>query len=194
MHKYLAAILGFLMVVNMADAQTHKGYEMPPYTVQQVDGDIELRLYGAHTAAEVTVAGNSDSAIGTGFRVLAGYIFGGNADGQKITMTVPVAQSPAPVEGQWTVRFMMPAAFDAATLPAPDDARIRFVTAAPERQVALRFSGLRGSAVLAAKTTALRAWAETAGLKITAGPHVYFYDGPMTLPWNRRNEVAFTVQ
>jgi SOUL heme-binding protein len=194
MHKYLAAILGLLMVVNMADAQSHKGYEMPPYTMQQADGDVELRQYGTHTVAEVTVAGDRDSAIGTGFRVLAGYIFGGNAGGQKIAMTVPVAQSPAAAEGQWTVRFMMPAAFDAATLPAPDDARIRFVTVPPERQVALQFSGLRGSAVLTAKTTALRAWAETAGLKITAGPHFYFYDGPMTLPWNRRNEVAFTVQ
>lgn len=179
-------------IAGMAAAETHKGYEMPPYRVEATEGGYELRDYGSHLVAEVTVAGDRSTAVSRGFSALAGYIFGGNAEGAKIAMTVPVAQTPAGAE-TWTVRFMMPAAWTEATLPAPKDARIRFVEVAPERQVAERFSGIPQTADLARRAGALRAWAEGRGMRVTAGPHYYFYDAPMTLPWRRRNEVAFTV-
>jgi hypothetical protein len=187
----LAGVLA--MAGSVTEAETYKGYELPPYTVAATDGAFEVRDYGAHLVAEVRVSGSRDGAINTGFRTLAGYIFGGNATGEKIAMTVPVAQTPV-ADGEWTVRFMMPAGFRPETLPKPDRAAIRFVTTAPERQVSLRFPGQRGDKVLAEKAAALRAWAKARGLTVTAGPHYYFYDGPMTLPWNRRNEVAFTVR
>jgi hypothetical protein len=171
---------------------THKGYEMPPYTVEATDGPREIRSYGPHLLAEVKVSGNRQGAIQAGFRVLAGYIFGGNDTGEKIAMTVPVAQTP---EGDtWTVSFMMPARYTKDTLPTPRTDAIRFVEAAPSRQVVERFTGLPGTDDLAARAEALRGWAEAQGLTISAGPHYYFYDAPMTLPWNRRNEVAFTIR
>lgn len=183
-------------VVTMAagaGAETsHKGYEMPPYRVERVDGAREIRAYGPHLLAEVRVAGGRQGAIQTGFRMLAGYIFGGNASGEKIAMTVPVAQT---AEGEhWVVSFMMPARFTAETLPAPRDARIRLVPAGPSRQVVERFPGVPGTGDMAARAEALRTWAEGEDLTILAGPHYYFYDAPMTLPWKRRNEVAFTIR
>ncbi len=176
----------------MASADTYKGYETPPYTVSRTDGVIEVRDYAPHIVAEVGVSGNRDAAIGRGFRTLAGYIFGGNATREKVAMTTPVAQTPA--GAGWTVRFTMPKDFDLATLPQPKDAAIRLRQVPGDRQIAIRFSGLRGDAVLAEQAARLRAWADANRLIITAGPHYYFYDGPMTLPWNRRNEVAFTVR
>ncbi len=187
----LASAMGAAMAMA-AGAETYKGYEQPPYRVEAEEGPFQLRAYAPHLVAEVQVEGSRDGAINTGFRTLASYIFGGNATGEKIAMTVPVAQTPVGADA-WTVRFMMPAAFRPETLPAPDRAAIRFVTTAPERQVTVRFSGARGDRVLDEKAAALRDWAAARGLTITAGPHYYFYDGPMTLPWNRRNEVAFTV-
>jgi hypothetical protein len=189
----LTAILGVVMTIGNAGAESYKGYELPPYTVDLADGEHELRNYGPHLVAEVQVSGSRDGAINRGFRVLADYIFGGNDRGEKIAMTVPVVQTPA-ADGEWTVRFMMPAAFSPESLPTPKSGSIRFVTVKPERQVALTFSGTRGDRVLAERAKALRTWAEGQGLTIIAGPHFYFYDGPMTLPWNRRNEVAFTVE
>jgi hypothetical protein len=171
---------------------THKGYEMPPYTVERTEGSREIRAYGPHLLAEVRVSGGREGAIQAGFRVLAGYIFGGNDSGEKIAMTVPVAQTPA--GDTWTVSFMMPARYTKDTLPIPRTDAIRFVEAAPSRQVVERFSGLPASDDLAARAEALRDWAEAQGLTIIAGPHYYFYDAPMTLPWNRRNEVAFTIR
>ena len=173
------------------EEMTRKGYEMPPYRVEALEGGVELRRYDARLVAEVEVEG--DRSIGRGFRVLAGYIFGGNAGGEKIAMTVPVTQTPDDA-GRWTVRFIMPSDKVAEALPKPDDARIRFVTLPPERQAVVSFSGLPRTADLEERAEGLRQWIAAKGLRVTAGPHFQFYDSPMTLPWNRRNEVSFTVE
>lgn len=194
----LAALAGGTVLGGgavQAEGQTHKGYEMPPYRVERVEDGQELRAYGPHLVAEVTVRGDRSTAVGRGFSVLAGYIFGGNQGGEKLAMTVPVAQTPETGEGDlWVVRFMMPRDQTLDSLPRPSDDRIRLVALPGDRQVVTVFSGLPDTADLAARAEALRAWAEGAGLTVLAGPHYYFYDGPMTLPWNRRNEVAFTIR
>ena len=198
--RALAFIMGVAMASPAMAETTHKGYEMPPYTVEWAEGAREIRSYGPHLLAEVKVTGSRQGAIQTGFSLLAGYIFGGNESGEKIAMTVPVAQSPENRVNDevgsdlWTVSFLMPARFTADTLPAPRSDAIRFVEAGPSRQVVERFSGLPATDDLAARAKALRTWAEGQGLTVTAGPHYYFYDAPMTLPWKRRNEVAFTIR
>ena len=192
MLKRLVLALGVAMAGEAGAEASHKGHEMPPYSVDWAEGAREIRSYGPHLLAEVKVAGGRQAAIQTGFSRLAGYIFGGNATGEKIAMTVPVAQTP---EGEtWVISFMMPARYTVETLPAPRNDAIRFVEAGPSRQLVERFSGLPGTAGLAERAEALRVWAESEGLTILAGPHYYFYDAPMTLPWKRRNEVAFTIR
>ena len=89
--------------------------------------EVELRQYAPHILAEVTVDGDRRSALNTGFRVLAGYIFGGNSVQASVAMTVPVAQRQpidmtAPVaqagqDGLWTVSFMMPRDWTLDTRP-----------------------------------------------------------------------------
>jgi SOUL heme-binding protein len=190
--RVLAGVLGVAMAGTAGAETTHKGYEMPPYKVEWSDTTREIRSYGPHLLAEVKVTGSRSGAIQSGFRTLAGYIFGGNATGEKIAMTVPVAQTP---EGEtWVVSFMMPARYTTETLPAPRSDAIRFVKAGPSRQLVERFSGLPGTDNLADRAEALRAFADREGHEILAGPHYYFYDAPMTLPWKRRNEVAFTIR
>lgn len=190
----LAAVLGAVMAGTAGAEGTHKGYEMPPYAVEWAEGTREIRTYGPHLLAEVKVSGGRSGAIQKGFRMLAGYIFGGNATGEKIAMTVPVAQTPEAGGETWVVSFMMPSRYSTETLPAPQTDAIRFLQAGPSRQLVERFSGLPGTDNLADRAEALRAWATAQGYEITAGPHYYFYDAPMTLPWKRRNEVAFTIR
>lgn len=177
----------------MADQQMHKGYEMPPYTVESVADGVELRRYGPHVVAEVTVTGDRSTAIGRGFRALAGYIFGGNAEGEKIAMTVPVAQTPSG-GNTWTVQFTMPGAYSVETLPTPRDPAVKLRQAAGDRQAVVVFSGLPQTADLEARAAKLRDWIAGKGLTVTAGPHYQFYDAPLTLPWRRRNEVSFSVE
>ncbi|MFM7333616.1 MAG: SOUL family heme-binding protein [Tabrizicola sp.] len=194
MLKRLVLALGVAMAGEAGAEATHKGYEMPPYTVDWQDGAREIRVYGPHLLAEVKVTGSRSGAIQKGFRLLAGYIFGGNATGEKIAMTVPVAQTPDSGGETWVVSFMMPARYTPETLPAPRSDAIRFVQAGSSRQLVERFSGIPGAENLAERAEALRQWAQAQGHVIVAGPHYYFYDAPMTMPWKRRNEVAFTIR
>jgi len=196
MHKLLislVALLGVAAPIEANEHPTYKGYELPPFTVLMSDGPFELRRYASHVVAEVSVAGDRVQAASRGFRVLAGFIFGDNTSQDKIAMTVPVAQEPIGT-GLWTVRFMMPASFTLQSLPNPNDSRIRLVEKSAMKQVAVGFSGLRSDAILEEQERFLRQWAARQGLTILEGPFYYFYDGPATLPWNRRNEVAFTVE
>ncbi len=188
----LAGVLGIVMAGTAVAETTHKGYEMPPYTVEWSKATREIRNYGPHLLAEVKVVGGRQGAIQAGFRMLAGYIFGGNASGEKIAMTVPVAQTAD--RDFWTVSFMMPSRYTADTLPTPRDDRVRFVPGGPSRQLVERFSGLPGTSGLTERADDLRSWAEQQGYEILSGPHYYFYDAPLTLPWKRRNEVAFTIR
>jgi hypothetical protein len=188
----LAGVLA--VAAQVAGAEVYKGNEMPPYRVEATEGAREVRVYGPHLLAEVTVTGNRSQAAGAGFRMLAGYIFGGNDAGAKIAMTVPVAQVPQGDGATWTMTFMMPAEWTRDRLPVPDDARIRFVEDPGGRQVVERFSGLPREEDMFARADALRLWAEARGLTVTGGARFYLYDSPMTLPWNRRNEVALPVE
>lgn len=177
----------------------YKGYETAPYRVLRQDGPVELRAYDPYLVAEVRVSGPRQQAVGRGFRTLASYIFGDNAASQKIAMTAPVAQvaltpEPGAETGQvWDVQFMMPAGSHPAALPVPDSAAIRFEEIAPRNEAVLRFSGFWTDRKLEAKAEELRAWIAAQGLTVTGGPRFYYYDDPFTLPFNRRNEVAFTL-
>ena len=201
--RWTAALLIAITLHTPAEAQMYNGTETPAYTVELSDGTLEIRQYPPHVAAEVTVAGSRDRAIGQGFRILAGYIFGGNESRTKVAMTTPVTQSekiamttPVTQTGSdqgWTVQFMMPASYTLDTLPKPTDARIRLVTTPARRMAVLTFPGLATSKSLDTRTATLRGWVAAKGLAVTGAPQFMFYDAPLTLPWNRRNEVAFDL-
>lgn len=119
---------------------------------------------------------------------------------EKIAMTSPVTLSP--IEGaqsqnekspnektqRWTVAFMMPSKYTIDTLPKPNNAQIRFRVSAPERRVAIRFSGFSSQSNLAKHRAALETFIATRKLKTIGEPMLAFYDDPFTAPWNRRNE------
>ncbi|WP_254448954.1 heme-binding protein [Thalassococcus sp. S3] len=180
-----------LTIAVVARADMYKGYEQPPFAVNKIDGDIELRRYAPHIVAEVQVDGSREQAIRRGFRVLADFIFGGNESGESVAMTVPVSQLPG--DGVWTVRFMMPAAYRIEDLPRPSSDSIRFVETGPEEHLVIRFSGLATTRALATKTQTLMQYAADQGLKVAGPARYHFYDDPFTLPWNRRNEVSIPL-
>ncbi|MEX5727597.1 hypothetical protein Ga0609869_000950 [Rhodovulum iodosum] len=192
----LAALVATWGATTMAFAQTtYRGYEAPPYTVEARDGPVELRDYAPFTVAEVTVSGRRGPAIQTGFRILAGYIFGRNQTpagaSEKIAMTVPVTQAKA--EEGWVIRFMMPAGKRLDALPAPENAAVRLTRTAPERMIVMRFSGRATTRALTEQAERLAAYARANDLEITGAPRFMFYDDPFTLPWRRRNEVGLVL-
>jgi len=173
--------------------------EEPPHTVLLSDGNFEILDYPSLTIAEVTVRANRNDAAYAGFRKLAGFIFGGNAERQKIEMTAPVIEARASAAGgeaqdAWTIRFVMPQGFTLAKLPKPDDPTIRMRETSATRYAVLRYSGLAGDDTVEAKTRELQSILKARGLEAAGAPLLAFYDPPWT-PWFlRRNEIMIPIR
>jgi len=159
MKRRLFAPLAALALAGPAQADgpvAYRGYQAPAYSVVRTLGAVEIRDYPAMTVAEVRIEGGRSRAVGRGFRILAGYIFGANAGGEKIAMTTPVEQAPVAAGDDatvWAIRFVMPRGASPDSLPAPEDPAIRLIVAEPGRQAVLRFSGLATPGTVAARST-----------------------------------------
>ena len=84
--------------------------EEPTYRALKSDPPFEHRWYPGFVIAETQLTGDFDAASRTGFRRIAGYIFGDNqsSDGgsRKISMTAPVTVEPR--QNGWRMHFVMP--------------------------------------------------------------------------------------
>jgi hypothetical protein len=200
-------IIATLAAAVLQTVGVRAGTEQPRHTVVERVGAIEVRRYEGRIAAEATVPGDEDKARNEGFRLIAGYIFGGNASSAQIAMTAPVAQAPkgeqiamtAPVaqqpsEGGWRVQFFMPAQYRLEGLPKPRDARVTLVPLPPQTYAVLAFSGNRSSRAIATKQSRLVDGLGASGWEAVGEPQAWFYDPPWTLPFLRRNEVAVQVE
>ena len=193
-----SVVLAGCSVVGVREA------EEPHYDVVGRAGQVEIRQYPPRIAAEATVDGSEMQARSTGFRRLAGYIFGANSTSASVAMTAPVAQSrtiamTAPVAqsrqdgGGWTIRFFMPAKYTMGTLPRPNDAAVKLVQVPAETMAVLRFSGSTAPQAVAEHGKLLMDAVATSAWTATGCPVAWFYDPPWTLPPFRRNEVAVPV-
>ena len=197
----LGAILGATLFG--ADAMA---VEEPAFKSVLHEGAFEIRDYPALVVAEVTVSGDQKEAASKGFRLLAGYIFGGNKRRQSIGMTAPVAQAPtsekiamtAPVTqtksaNAWAVRFTMPSTYSIETLPKPNDPRVHLRVVPPTRFAVLQFSGLARKDDVDAKTAQLERLVATRHLNAIGPVSLAQYNPPWTLWFMRRNEVMIPV-
>jgi hypothetical protein len=184
-----------------------RAVEEPAFKPILREGAFEVRDYPGLIVAEVTVTGEQKEAANKGFRLLAGYIFGGNKRRQSIAMTAPVAQAPvsekiamtAPVtqiqnDGTWIVRFTMPSAYTMEALPEPNDPKVQLRRLPATRFAALRFSGLARRDDVDVKSTELLAAAKAHHLRTSGPVTLAQYDPPWT-PWfMRRNEVMVPLE
>jgi cysteine synthase len=183
------------------------GTEEPAYSVAGNAGPVQIRQYAPRLAASVIVPGDEISARNTGFRRLAGYIFGANARNASIPMTAPVVESPAPsakiamtapvaqaqTANGWMITFYMPRKYSLENLPRPTHPGIQIHQVPATLDAVYRFSGIPGIAAVNQARARLVSALSGSAWQITGDPVTWFYDPPWTLPWFRRNEVAVPV-
>ena len=199
------ALLALMAMTVLAGAAM--AVEEPAFKQVLREGDFELRDYPALVVAEVTVTGDQKEAAGTGFRLLAGYIFGGNkrrervamtapvvqqATSEKIAMTAPVAQTRGAV-GTWVIRFTMPRRWTLETLPVPNDARVNLRALKPTRLAVLTFSGRVQPGDIEEKSSELLALVASHKLRADGPVSLAQYNPPWTPGFMRRNEVMVEV-
>lgn len=183
----------------------------PSWSSVSKDEDIEIRLYDPMIIAEVSQKGERYEAINAGFRVLAGYIFGGNKGekklemtapvtqqaqkdaGQKIAMTAPVIQQKTETTDEWTVSFVMPSEYKLDDLPVPNDSRIKFVTIPAHKKAVIRFSGFNTDANLKEHQEKLVSWMSKNNIRVSGNPVYAFYNPPWTPFFLKRNEIMIDI-
>lgn len=183
----------------------------PSWKSVSKNGNIEIRAYDPMIVAEATTHGERGEAINEGFRILAGYIFGGNSGQQSIEMTAPVTQQPRVSEGQkiamtapvtqeagenqneWKVRFIMPAEYTLSSLPKPNDSRIKFMAIPAYKAAVIRFSGFNTDNNLMSHKAELMTWIRDTKISTEGEPVYAFYNPPWTPPFMKRSEVMVKI-
>ena len=185
---FVRAITPALALLAPLFATTVNAIEEPAYTVERAweSEQIEIRRYAPRVMAVTTMQGNDDD----GFRVLAGYIFGGNSTEQKIAMTAPVQQSMA---GDAEMAFMMPAEYTLEDLPTPDDERVGFEEAPAYTAAVIQFSGWASADKADEHWQRLQQFLIAEEIDIAGEPTLNQYNPPWTLPFLRRNEIIVPV-
>ncbi len=198
--QWIAAI-GLISMASSASA-----IEEPSYKVIKEYAQFEVREYAPYIVAEVTVPGPADKAGGVAFGYLGGYIFGKNKGTKKIEMTAPVSQQPAqapvpikidmtapviqkPVDQEFVVQFTMPKTFTMATLPEPNDPKVKLREVPSQTLAVITYSGSWSQNLYEEKLAALRKALQDEGMR-TKGEAIFSrYNGPVSLPFLRRNEI-----
>jgi hypothetical protein len=165
----------------------------PAYEVERRIGDLEIRRYEPRVEAHVRVtAVDFEEALQRGFRMLAGYIFGKNASGEKLAMTTPVINHPRATTH--TIAFVMPPGRPRGSLPAPENQDVRLVEQPVRRFAVLRYRGRYSNENFQQAQANLRDLVMEAHLEPSGEPIFAGFDPPSTLPVLRRSEVWIELQ
>lgn len=181
----LLLVVGYVFLVEFTDK-----VETQKYEVEMTEDDFEVRIYPRAIMATTMTSGNYKKSSGKGFRKLAGYIFGGNEEEEKIAMTAPVWMT---TEGeQREMSFVMPSKYEMTELPNPTDTSVIVERFNGGRYASIRFGGYANDEVIEQKTTQLLNWLKKKGYS----PSTQIYFAGYNAPWrsyNRRNEVLIAL-
>lgn len=162
------------------------GIESYPYEVLEKYDEFEIRKYEASLFSTVKMSTNDyKMASSNGFRILAGYIFGGNQTNEKIAMTTPVSVS---LEDSMTVSFMVPKEYSKETLPSPNAKQIRFQEEPVKTVAAITFSGWANNKEIEKYKSKLIQELESNNIQYSDKFYFLGYNPPYDVV-DRRNEV-----
>lgn len=203
--KVTLIILLSILLIWMAISFFTSRVSEPTYKlIKKADG-FEIRKYDSYILAKVDVKGNYKEATNEGFRILAGYIFGGNQRNLSIKMTAPVVESnasekiamTAPVletnstsTEMRTISFVMPQQYNLNSLPIPNN-----TDKVPARFVAvLSYSWYTNEARVNKKKEQLIEMLKKQNIEVLAQPQNARYNPPWTVPFMIRNEILVDIQ
>lgn len=170
--------------------------QTPHYEVIANSAEYEVRRYPRLLVAE-TRSDKTADADGL-FRVLANFIFGDNRGGDEIAMTAPVLiaggsasfQDGAPA----TMQFIMPETFTRATLPTPNDARVRIREIESRVVAARQFGWFAGINTQREHKRALLDTLQRHGVKVVGKPIYAAYQPPFSVPILKRHEILVEIE
>ena len=197
-------IVAFTILYNIVGVLMSK-VEQPKYEVILSQGDIEIRNYNQMTTAEVAIDGKRKEAIKSGFKILAGYIFGDNKLREDIAMTAPVRQQSnkkismtTPVRqrkvcGRWKISFILPSQYSISTIPIPNHKDISIEKIDSKKYAVIKFSGINSDQNIHFYESKIKNYLLENRIQTVSSPIYAFYNPPWTMPFLRRNEIMIEV-
>jgi effector-binding domain-containing protein len=165
--------------------------ETQSYKVLLTKDNFEVRYYPAATMATISSSAKSYKELGSsGFRKLAGYIFGGNERAQKISMTTPVRMDIN--DSISTMSFVMPSTYNVENLPTPNDKQVIIKTMPDEYVAAIRFGGYASDEDVKINTEKLIKVLNENKINFYGNFRLLAYNAPYQI-MNRRNEIIVNV-
>jgi hypothetical protein len=156
--------------------------ERPCYEVaQSLSSQVEIRQYEEQTWISTPYKTDDLS-----FSILASYIFGGNKEGEKVSMTAPVITDQQ-------MSFILPKGISKRNAPTPDGQTIDLTTVPARKLATLTFSWFTPRSRVEKKTVELLNILEKNNIQTKGQPFLMRYNDPWTPPFLRRNEVAIEV-
>ncbi|MEI8337581.1 MAG: heme-binding protein [bacterium] len=182
--------------------------ENAEYSVIESKKKYEVRLYPAHIVAQTTVKGSYKESLNQGFRIVAGYIFGGNTKKESIAMTAPVLEKStssesiamtapviATVDGELhIISFGMPISYTLETLPIPTDSRVKIMSIPEKKMAVIRFSWIRTDSIVQLKKQELLDALKKDNVTVIGESQYAGYNAPWTPPWMTRNEILVEIK
>jgi hypothetical protein len=183
----LSVIIPFLMSTQSGKAQT----EQQPYTLVQKFPGFEVRYYPEAVMARVSSQAASYREMSSpSFRALAGYIFGGNTESQKIAMTAPVYIDLHDDSSEMS--FVMPAEYDLNDLPQPNDPAVLLERSKAVYAAALTFGGYASDQTIREQSEKLRKLLRDNQIEFVGNFRFLGYNSPYKF-WDRRNEILVHI-
>ena len=187
----IVIIIFAVFMIQGVTIKSSNDIEQYAYVVEREIGSVEIRQYedAVFSSVNLTDSTYADGAS-KGFRILAGYIFGGNDKSESIAMTSPVVME---MGSQMKMSFMVPSALNVDSLPKPNDGRVFQEKVPGSKMAVIRFSGWANDEKIEEHKRELIKVLQDNQIAFE-GPFLFMGYNPPYQMVNRRNEVAVRVE
>ena len=181
------SLIGVLLILGI---NTMASEQLQYKTLYQAE-NIEIRHYQRALFATVSSPGRMFDNRNNNFSKLAGYIFGGNEDSQKISMTSPVTMKEE--KDSSVMSFMVPSRWKKEDLPAPNNQDIRFEEKEAFYALTITFGGYSNADKYDTYRKKLIEFASEHNIGLTNEVYLLGYDPPFKI-MGRRNDVLIVIK
>ena len=190
---YLLLALAIIFIVFQSFRKfSASSIETQKYRVVKKENGFEVRFYPKATFATIRSSGtNYKQVASSGFRKLAGYIFGGNDQNKSIAMTAPVRMEMS--EKGSGMSFVMPEKYDIASLPKPNDATVEIKQSEEVYAAVIAFGGYANDEKIDEYKNKLVALLQKKNIKIIGSFNFLGYNAPYQFI-GRKNEISIPVE
>jgi len=190
---YLLLALAIIFIVFQSFRKfSASTIETQKYRVVKKEHGFEVRFYPKATFATIRSSGaNYKQVASSGFRKLAGYIFGGNHQNKSIAMTAPVRMEMS--EKGSTMSFVMSEKYDMASLPKPNDATVEIKQSEEVYAAVIAFGGYANDEKIEEYNNKLVALLKKKNFKIIGSFNFLGYNAPYQFI-GRKNEISIPIE